>query len=379
MNAVPPLVLNGRFLTQGVTGVQRFATEIARAADSLAGEGAWPAGTRVIAPSGLEGPSPFRHLALERSPDGLKGQAWEQGALPRAARGAMLVSLGNTAPLLAGRRQAVVIHDAGVFDTPESYSLAFRAWYRALHHALARLGARLLTVSEFSRGRIAHHLGLAPERIGVVPEGGEHILRAPADSTVLARRGLMPGRYALVVGTQAAHKNLAALGEAAWMLAERGMVLAVAGGGAGTGGLFRAGHGASGGARALGRVSDSELRALYESAACLVFPSRYEGFGLPPLEAMACGCPVLAAPSGAVPEVCGDAALWFETAEGTARKLTAALTRLLEEPGLPDRLREAGLARAAAFTWRRAAQALLAHLVPAAAIALTAPEEALPA
>lgn len=353
------IALNGRFLTQGMTGVQRFATEIAHAADALAAEGAWPA-TRVLAPPGIAA-APFRHLTVETA-GRLRGQAWEQVELPRAARGAYLLSLGNTAPLLKGRRQAVVIHDAGAFDTPESYTLPFRAWYRALHHALARLGARLLTVSEFSRGRIAHHLRLPPERIGVVHEGAEHILRMPADAGVLARNGLAPGRFALVVGTQAAHKNLAALGEAAGLLAARGMVLAVAGG-AGSSGLFRAGHGAAGEAvRPLGRVSDAELRALYEAAFCLIFPSRYEGFGLPPVEAMACGCPVVAAAAGAVPEVCGEAALWFDT-EGP-RPLTATLMRLLEEDGRREALRRAGLARAALFSWRRAAERLLALIRP---------------
>ncbi|WP_270935763.1 glycosyltransferase, partial [Falsiroseomonas oryzae] len=104
-------------------------------------------------------------------------------------------------------------------------------------------------------------------------------------------------------------------------------------------------------------VTDGELRALYENALCLVFPSRYEGFGIPPLEAMWCGCPVLAARAGAVPEVCGEAALWFD-AEGPATP-AAALSRLLDEPALADRLRAAGQARARLYSWDAAACRLL--------------------
>jgi glycosyltransferase involved in cell wall biosynthesis len=357
MRAAPPpaaLLLNGRFLTQAMTGVQRFATEITRAADALAMAGAWPP-TRVLVPPGTALPG---YAALKLAPVGRGGgQLWEQRDLPRAVRDGMLLNLGNTAPLrVPGAQQAVVIHDAGVFDTPESYSLPFRAWYRLLHHGLARRGARLLTVSAFSQARIAQRLGIPPHRIGVVPEGAEHALRVPADAGVLARHGLAPGRFALVVGTAAAHKNLRALAAAAALLGRHGMVLAVAGGDAG--GLFRAADGAGGAAvRPLGRVTDAELRALYEAALALVFPSRYEGFGLPPVEAMACGCPVVAARSGAVPEVCGEAALWFDAADPDGA--AAALARLLDEQGLGPRLRQAGLARAAPFTWRAAAQRLL--------------------
>ncbi|WP_439598572.1 glycosyltransferase family 4 protein [Falsiroseomonas sp.] len=342
------LAINARFLTQKMSGVQRFSREIVTA---LAESGR---PIRLLAPR--DAPAEFAGLRVEHI-GRRAGQSWEQFDLPGALAGQHLLNLGNTAPLRVGAAQTLVIHDAGVFDTPESYSFAFRAWYRALHWTLPRRGARIVTVSEFSRGRLSMHLGLPAARIGVVMEGGEHALRDAAEPAVLARHGLQPGRFALAVGTRAAHKNLDALREAVALLAARGMKLAVAG--AADAGVFR-NAGDVDAAVALGRVSDGELRALYGAALCLIFPSRYEGFGLPPLEAMWCGCPVLAAAAGAVPEVCGEAALYFD-AEGP-RTPAAALARLLDEPLLAERLRMAGRDRAATFSWAAAADRLLGLL-----------------
>ena len=112
----------------------------------------------------------------------------------------------------------------------------------------------------------------------------------------------------------------------------------------------------------VGRVNDGELRALYEGAACFLFPSRYEGFGLPAIEAMACGCPVVAARAGALPEECGEAALLCDPA--SPGEFAAAVARLLDEPGLADGLRAAGRARAATFTWDGAARRLLDAIAP---------------
>lgn len=351
------IAINGRFLTQGLTGVQRYAREMTRALDALVATGAAPP-MRLIAPPGAEGLEAFPNLAPSLT--GTRGgQLWEQLDLPRAAGGDFLLNLGNTAPVAQGRNQAVVIHDAGVFDTPESYSWKFRNWYRGLQRMLVFRGARILSVSEFSAGRIAAHLGLDAARIGVTLEGGEHILREAADAAILERHGLTPRGHALVIGTGAAHKNLAALHHAIGALGERGLTLAVAG--AQDAAVFRqAGAPPAPNLRPLGRVSDAELRALYESALCLVFPSRYEGFGLPPVEAMWCGCPVIASRAGAVPEVCGEAALWFDPA--LPESLGEAVALLADDAGQRGALAEAGRARVQQFSWKQAAQRLLGFL-----------------
>ncbi|MES2712671.1 MAG: glycosyltransferase family 1 protein [Pseudomonadota bacterium] len=350
-------VVNGRFLTQPVTGVQRFATEILHGLDRLAQRGEIQMGG-VMTPD-AEVPPPHPSQLPLRPVGRWRGNAWEQLELAQASGGAPILNLGNTGPLRAGRHQVVIIHDAGAFDTPESYSRPFRLWYRGLHIALARLGARIVTVSDFSRTRLALRLGIPAEHIAVMGEGADHMLRVPADPGALERHGLRPGGYALAVGSRAQHKNLGALSESARLLATRGMELAIVGSLDPT--VFRQGaDGVDFPARALGRVDDAELRALYEGAACLLFPSRYEGYGLPPIEAMACGCPVLAAPGHAVEEVCGDGALYADCTSPAGP--AAALARLLDEAGLADALRQRGLARAKPLRWDNAAAQLAAIL-----------------
>jgi glycosyltransferase involved in cell wall biosynthesis len=343
------LLLNGRFLAQDLTGVQRFAIEMARAL-SLQGP------VEVLAPPDAREEAGLAVRRIGR----LRGQAWEQLDLPRHARCGVLVNLGNTAPL-AWRRQVVVIHDAATMAFPSAYGWRFRTWYRWMQRGLARRGARLATVSAFSRAQVARHLGVDPAAIVVVGEGAEHLLRQPADTGLHARLGL-DGPYVLSVGSLAPHKNLAALGVTARMLAARGATLVLTG--AADPRLFAAAA-LPEPARHVGRIDDAGLRALYERAACFVFPSLHEGFGLPAVEAMACLCPVVAARAGALPEVCGDAALLADPHDPDA--IAAAVARVLDEPALADRLREAGKARAAGFTWAAAARRLadVAGEVPA--------------
>ncbi|MFS3137178.1 glycosyltransferase family 4 protein [Gluconacetobacter sacchari] len=354
-----PVHLNGRFLRQTLSGVQRFAIEISA---GLARQGA--ISDIVVPPSGAEGGDAAAELGQVpvRTVGFGRGHLWEQTVLPWVTSDGLLVNLGNTAPLLA-RRQIVVIHDCGWASVPEAYSARFRAIYRVMQAGLVARRVRIVTVSEFSRREIMQHLGAPAGQVSVIPEGGEHIRAVPADHTVLAANDLLPGRYVLVVGNLVAHKNLRILAKLGQALEARGCVLAIAG--ARREGIFQqqGGEDMPRAARYLGRVSDGALRALYEHAACFVFPSRYEGFGLPAVEAMACACPVVASDIPVLREVCGEAALFADPFSQEA--FVRQVLRVFDEDGLAGRLRDAGATRLLRYNWVQASAAM-AGLIDAA-------------
>jgi glycosyltransferase involved in cell wall biosynthesis len=347
------IYINGRFQTQIVTGVQRFATETVRAMERV-----WPANRPlpiILSPGTTNNPDIGPDQFPSRRIRPLRDHAWEQASLPWASRDGLLLNLGNTGPI-AACRQIVVIHDAAVFSRPEGYSRVFRSVNRLIQRTLVRTTAQIVTVSAFSRRELVRHLGIPEESIEVIPEGAEHILASPAQPDVLARNQLEPNHFVLVVGSLAQHKNLRILGESARMLAARGIPLVI------TGGFDKRVFGNEAAslpqpARMIGRVTDAQLRALYESACAMIFPSLYEGFGLPAAEAMLCGCPVIAADSASLPEICGDAALFCNPTSPAAFSKTIAM--LLDDPGLQDAMRARGLVRVRAFAWHNTARALI--------------------
>jgi glycosyltransferase involved in cell wall biosynthesis len=284
-----------------------------------------------------------------------RAQAWEQLWLPAIAvrrRAGLVFSPANLAPL-AWPRNVLVVHDAAVLREPGAYSAAYRAWHRSVGLACARRALRVITVSEFSRRELAALAGLDPDRLDVVPGGVSASFRPQSEAEITRVRAKLnlPRPYVLTLATEDQRKNLGALSQAAAALNELGIDLVRAGDVR----PYFAGDREARAVRSLGYVEEGDLPALYAGARAFVLPSRYEGFGLTCLEAMAAGTPVVAADRAALPETCGDAALFVDPDDqaAVARALRVAAT----EPALRGRLRDAGLRRAAAFSWERAARA----------------------
>lgn len=347
--------INGRFLVQPRTGVQRYAVEVLRALDEQVAAGAPLAADlslELVVPAGVA-PPPFLRAIPTRAVAGGGGHGWEQ-RLPRRVAGG-LVSLCNVGPL-AQRRHVVCIHDVNTRLVPDGYPRRFRWLYRVLQPALARSAAAVVTVSRFSAGQLARFGIAAPARVTVIPNGHEHVLRVMPRHTPATAAAAGP-RTIVILGGLVPHKNAGAIVALADELAAMGMAVAVAGDADAR--LFgRAARPAAARRVAwLGRIDDQALAALLRDSLCLAVPSLSEGFGLPALEAMALGCPVVASDAGALPEVCGDAAL-FAAPTAPAAWLTH-FDRLAADAALRAALIARGRRRAARFRWSDAARAYL--------------------
>jgi glycosyltransferase involved in cell wall biosynthesis len=285
-------------------------------------------------------PDRYRVVVPPRALAHRAGHAWEQAWLPALAAGSgLLYSPANLAPV-AFSRNAVVIHDVAALRHPEAYTRAYVAYQRRILPKLARRARVLITVSEFARQEIVELLHVAPERITVIPEGvAEHFFDATPDPQLASRYGLTKP-YVLTVGTVSERKNLASLEQAS---RDRDFELVLAGSDRG---YLR---GASGPVRRLGYVPEEDLPGLYAGAVALAMPSRYEGFGLPCLEAMAAGTPVVAAARGALPETVGEAGLLVNP--DRPGELAGALSELVSDASLRAKLVDAGRRRAARFSW----------------------------
>jgi alpha-1,3-rhamnosyl/mannosyltransferase len=362
-------------LTEPRTGVGHYTLELAR---SLAREApadcfelAYPSRHPEINVEAEDGRSLPPNLGLARVRVGPLGRHWWAAGLPRyaARRGFSLFHGTNyEVPLWGAAAKVVTVHDLSLFALPETHEPRRVRRARRRLPLMVRAADLVVTPTESVRREACELLGLSPAKVFAVPEAARECFRPAAFAeTEEARRRLGAGaEFVLAVGTVEPRKNLPVLLEAFEEAARAGagaagaLRLVVAGRRGWLGEEFFARLARSPARDRVvftGYVSDEDLRALYSSCRVFVYPSRYEGFGLPPLEAMSCGAPVVAGRCGAVAEVTGGAARLFDPARPD--ELTRALLELLGDDGARRRLAEAGLRRAAEFSWAQTARLTL--------------------
>lgn len=324
-------------MSNRITGVQRYALELLAQFDDR-----------------VEKIAPGVHL------EGIKGHIWEQFFLPKQLKGRLLWSPSNTGPLSVGK-QVVSIMDVAPMDHPEWMNRRFSAWYGFLTPHLVRRVRSVLTISEFSKQRILHYCPDAEEKVTVtylaadarfVPTDQEEVVR------VQERLALPSPHYLVALGSLEPRKNLARLLRA-WKNVEHKIpdgVWLVLAGAQGKKLVFgeQSFENLPPRVHLTGHVPDPMLPALYSGAIGAVYLSLYEGFGLPPLEAMACGAPVLTSNVTSLPEVVGNAGIAIDPYDVDA--IGDGILRLVEDAGLRADLRANGLARAKLFSWDKTAK-----------------------
>jgi glycosyltransferase involved in cell wall biosynthesis len=265
-------------------------------------------------------------------------------------------------PQRSGRR-VVTVHDLTCIDFPRFHPLARRVLFRAGLYRAARLADAIIVPSAATRSDLQRRVGSPRAPVHVVPSaaGARFVPLATAEAEPVVRRyGLAFREYLLFVGNVEPRKNLVGLLRAYDSLRRgrrHGPALVIAGG---AGWRNRAILDAmatsayTSDIRIVGYVPDEELAALMNGAIAFVYPSLYEGFGLPPLEAMACGTPVITSNRSSLPEVVGNAALLVDPED--TRELALAMARLVDDAPLREELRERGLERARAFSWQQTAE-----------------------
>lgn len=340
-------VINGRFLTQPVTGVQRYARELIAALDAVAPDGIFT----LAVPGACETVPAYRRIAVKRV-GRRAGILWEQIDLPAHIRaaGARGVHLCNAFPLL--RPGIVCLHDMAVRAHPAFFRRAFVWWYRALFGAAVRRADALMTVSAFSKREILkYYPACAAERITVIPDAWQHFARVEPDERALFRFGLAKGAYCFAMSSLSPNKNLP------WILRTAALApkLEFAVAGMANERVFAAApkEAVPKNVRFLGYVTDAEAKALMQGSLLFLYPTLYEGFGLPPLEALSCGARVAVSDTEVMREVLGDAALYVDP----------------RTPGLPGETLSPADGQAVSRTlskydWALSARALLSLLLP---------------
>lgn len=354
------IYVNGNFLRQPKTGVQRYGHELLHQFDQLlASEPAFSSHQiEVLSPPIPGFTPPWRKLTYAAFGSG-HHHIWEQIELPLYVRGAPLFSPSNLGPMFY-TNQIITLHDASIYAVPNAYTFGFKTKYKVVLHFLSRLALVLVTDSEFSKNEINAWLGVKDSKIRVIHLGGDHLRNVQTDYANWETLGLKKGQYFLLVGSRSQHKNTTLVYQVLESIGYSGKLVHI-------GGSFsrvfnsQPQHTPTFEVIDPGYVSDGLLRALYANAKALIFPSLYEGFGFPPLEAMAEGCPVICSNAASLPEIIGSATLTFDPRNQA--ELADQIRLLLASPVLADQLSQRGMENSAQFTWEKTARQTLEHLI----------------
>ncbi len=341
------ILINGRFLTQPITGVQRYAREIAYALIKLKEKQY----KFIIAVPNSKILGPPSDIEIFYDNSSLKGVIWQQIRLPvlmKKLRADLLWSPCNIGPVFI-RNHVVTIHDASVFAGPHWFSQRFRMYYRLTLPILGRMAKRVITDSNFSREELIKYRVTFAEKISVITAGVNPEF-TPVETKILD----FP--YILTVGSRDPRKNIWRFVNAWQQLpvdikGNRKLVVAGKGAKSFSAEIFTE---TPADVYFIGYVDDKDLPALYSGADIFVFPSLYEGFGLPPLEAMACGCPVVVSNVASLPEVCGDAAYYVDPYN--VKSIAEGMQKVLTDDTLRQSLIQKGIERAKLFSWEKSAK-----------------------
>ncbi|HJV32493.1 MAG TPA: glycosyltransferase family 1 protein [Patescibacteria group bacterium] len=362
-NVNPRLLIDGRALLEPAGGgVFEYARRVAEALkasgrfDATVWANAWKTGAAPGIDALTHVPNKLLHASMRfagrPSLSEMAGQEPDALWMPNA----------HFAPAEPGVPLVLTVHDLSYEIYPEFFSPKQRLWHRAVDpRALARRAAAILAVSETTKRDIIERWGVPPERVTVTLEGAPRRTAAPVDDAGVRARLRLPERFILHVGALEPRKNHLGLLDAYHQLRPlsrfHGLGLVLAGPpGWNNAGILRAIRRSPyrNDIRLLGYVAESERAALYRLASVFAFPSFYEGFGLPPVEAMAAGLPVVASHAGAIGEVVGDAGVLTDPYRPS--ELSDALAAVLDSPSLAALYAERGRKRAAAFDWNECAK-----------------------
>lgn len=353
--------INGKFTAQRITGVQRLALSLVVAIDKALDTNLFNTRWILVCPPNSI-PPVLNNIEIVACGKGTFNlHVWEQIFLPLYTFNSKLMNFSGSAPFFK-KNSVCMIPDAAVFDCLSAYKFLYSLWYRNLFKKNVNTADFIFTISNFSKKRLAVNLQCSEEKFNVIYCASEHLISIHPDHSILKELGLRSDdKFLLSVASSNPTKNLPNMLEAFNNANIEGLKLVLVGGTNNR--VFNNDRPYTSNDNRIiyaGPINDEQLAALYIRAYAFIFPSFYEGFGIPPLESMSFGCPVLASKAGSIPEVCGEAAIYFNPY--STSDITQAINQIYEDSLLRDQLSKAGMLQSLKFSWESSALELLEHL-----------------